>query len=35
VCVLQVGQQLSARGKWLLQAIERLPRNVAAARVAM
>ena len=33
VCVLQVGPQLSTRGKWLLQAIKRLPRNARIVRV--
>jgi hypothetical protein len=33
VCVLQVGSELSTRGKWLLEAIERLPRNVTGPRV--
>ena len=33
VCVLQVGSTLSTRGKWLLEAVQRLHRNNAGPRV--
>ena len=33
VCVLQVGTALSTRGKWLLEAVQRLPRNARGAGV--
>ena len=35
LCVLQVGQQLSTRGKWLLEAIKRLPRNASTVGVSL
>lgn len=33
VCVLQVGPTLSTRGKWLLEAVQRLHRNNAGPRI--
>jgi hypothetical protein len=35
LCVLQVGQKLSTRGRWILEAVQRLPRNIGSPRALM